>query len=799
MKFTLDWLSDFVDLTGRDSQEIADALESLGHEVEQMTPIEYPFTGVVIGRVLEVGSHPNADKVRLCRVDIGDEESEIICGAWNFEAGAVVPVAVPGAVLGGDFEITRRTIRGVVSSGMICSEQELQLGEESAGIMVLDDEFPEAIDRVGQSLTVLLPEGDVIYDVAITPNRPDAMSVLGLARDLAALYDVPLRTPAIELEEHHPETTATVTILDAEACPRFAGREVRGIEVGPSPLWMRRRLAAAGVRPISNVVDASNYAMIELGHPTHAFDLDRLGDTVIVRRADAGETVVTLDGQDRDLLPGDIVVADATEPVALAGIMGGLETEVHDDTTRLLIEAAYWDPPSILLTSKRLGLRSEASARFERGMDPSFCALAADRVAQLLVQIAGGRAMAGPVDAYPAVIEPLEIPFPIAEVPRHLGIELDAAEVTSLLERLGFAVAGEDPLLVTIPTRRPDVRRSIDLVEEVGRLHGYDSIPTHVATGQGGGIPAPLRRMRRLRSVMVGAGYHEVVTFSFIGGADMDGLGLPETDARRATIAVTNPLRDEEGVMRTTLLPGLLKAAALNVSRRVLDVALFETGRVFLPGAGKLPEQPTHLGFIRTGRVGVDWEGGGREVDVRDATGLWEVIATDLGINERMRRPAATPEFHPGRAAEVLVAGTAVGVVGEIHPRVAAAFGLTGRVIAGEIETDVLTMDRAPFQLSAPSNFPPAVFDLAFELDAAVPAADVLAAIDDAGADPLETVTIFDVFTGPPLAAGRKSIAVNVTLRAHDRTLTDEEAREVRKRIADRVAAATGGAVRGEV
>lgn len=799
MKLSLGWLRDFVDLPTSDPQEVREALESLGHEVEGMRVVEPSFTGVVIGRVVEVAAHPDADKVRVCQVDVGDSVAEIVCGAWNFAEGAIVPVALPGAVLGGDFVIGRRTIRGVVSNGMICSEAELGLGDDAEGIMVLDQSYPAAAARIGKDLTSLLTLPDAHFDVAITPNRPDCMSVIGLARELAGFYEIPLREPQVSVTEHEPTSAVSITILDPDACPRFAGREVRGVIVGPSPHWMRARLEAAGIRPINNVVDASNYAMIELGHPTHAFDLDRLGDVVGVRRAAAGERIVTLDGQERVLEAADIVVADAERPVAIAGVMGGADTEVREGTERILVEAAYWDPPSILLTSKRLGLRSEASARFERGMDPNFCAVAADRVAQLLEQTSGAEPVAGIRDAYPHVIEPRRINLSLGEIRRHLGIDIPAAEVSGILDRLGFTVSGGDPLTVVVPTRRPDVSRPIDLVEEIARLHGFDRVPDHVATGPGGGLPAAERNLRRLRALLAGAGYHETLNFSFIGASHLDALDLPQGDPRRSGIAVVNPLHDEQGVMRTTLLPGLLDAAARNVAQRLPDVALFETGSVFLPGAGKLPEQPEHLAFVAVGGRGSDWESGGREVDVRDATGLWELIAHRMNLPEPSVKATGVPAFHPGRSAEVRLAGTPVGVVGEIHPDVAAAFGLAGRVVAGEIELAPLVAERPPWQLEPASVYPPVIFDMAFEADIAVPAAELVAAVREGSGDLLEDVRVFDVFSGPPVAAGRRSIAVRLAMRAADRTLTDGEVAPVRRRIVEAVAAATGATLRGEV
>lgn len=798
MKVTLDWLRDFVDLPTDDPEDIALALESLGLEVENIEPIHYRFSNVVVGKVIEVKPHPNADKVRLTKVDVGSEVLEIVCGAWNFEEGAIVPVAVPGAVLQGDFAITQREIRGVTSHGMICSEQELELGEDADGIMVLDGDYPDAAGRVGQSFESLLPVDDVVFDIDLTPNRPDAMSVYGVARELAAYYDVPLREPDFPLDASNDEAGTSVSILDDEASPRFVGREVDDITVGPSPHWMRARLEAAGVRPINNVVDASNYAMIEFGHPTHAFDRDRLGDTIVVRRASEGETVTTLDGADRKLEPGDIVVADAERPVAIAGVMGGLNTEVNEDTQRALIEAAYWDPPSILLTGRRLDLRSEASARFERGMDPEACRHAADRVAELLGKY-GGAKVGGVVDEYPAPPPPVVIELTMSEIERVLGIAIDSGSAASYLVRLGFEVEGSDPLIVTVPTRRPDVTRPADLIEEIARLHGYEKIPGRLRSGTGGGLPFAERRLRKLRSVMVGAGYHEVFLFSFIGKPDLDRLGLPDADPARTGIRVMNPLRDEEGVMRTTMLPGLLGAAALNQSRQIDDVQLFEIGKVFLPGPDKLPDQPDRLGFVAAGTRTAGWGRTGSGYDVYDATGLWETIAESMHLPEPGVQPVQRAPFHPGRAAAVTIGDEMIGIVGEIDPAVARAAGLEGRVIAGEIDVAPLQVDRGPWKYQEPSLYPPQVFDLAFQLSDEVGAGTVLDAIKTAAGDLLERLEVFDVYTGSTLDEGRKSIAVKLTLRAPDRTLSDEEAAPLRRSIVEAVISATGGALRGEL
>ncbi|HSJ71014.1 MAG TPA: phenylalanine--tRNA ligase subunit beta [Acidimicrobiia bacterium] len=800
MKLTLAWLREFVAIPEHlDGRQLAEIFESLGHEVEGWKPLEPGFEGVVVGKVLDVSPHPNADKVRLTRVDVGTEELEIICGAWNFEAGAIVPVAVPGAVLGGDFTIVRREIRGVTSNGMICSEAELGLGDDSDGIMVLDSDYREAARAIGTRFETIVGLPDVWFEVNVTPDRPDCLSVYGLARDVAAYLDLPLRDPLITVSGDGPPTEVRVVIDAPDANPRFAGRQVRGITVGPSPHWMRWRITQAGMRPISNVVDASNYAMVEFGHPTHAFDVDRLGTHLGIRMANPGEKLITLDDQERTLAPNDIVVTDGTHPVALAGVMGGASTEVDATTTNVFIEAAYWDPASILVTSKRLNLRSEASARFERGADPSFCALGADRVAQLLEQIAGGTAASTGVDEDPGSLSPWTIRYPLSETRRILGIDLDASMTASLLQRLGFGVDVGDPIVVTVPTRRPDVRRTVDLVEEIARLHGFDAVPDTVPQGPGLGLPFRERRLRAIREIMVGAGFHETLSFSFVGARDLESLGFAEGHPVRSGIPVVNPLNEGEGIMRTTLLPGVLKSAAANLQRRLPSVRLFEIGKVFLQGAGKLPEQPDRMAFIIAGTPEATWHASGSEPDIFDGTGAWQLLADKLGIPHASVRASRHASFHPGRCADILVADTVVGTVGEIHPSVVEAFGLTGRVVGAEMELVELLIERGPWQYVAPSTYPPVIFDLAFAMDESVPAGDVLDVVANAAGPYLEDVRVFDVFRGPSIGEGRKSIALALRLRAPDRTLTEDEAGPVRRAIAEAVRESLGAELRGSV
>lgn len=794
MKVSLNWLNEYVELPTQDPDELETVFANLGHEVEGVDVLQPEFTGVVIGKVLTVEAHPNADKVRLCSVDTGNGPADIICGAWNFEAGATVPVAVPGAVLGGDFTITQRDIRGVTSNGMICSAKELGLGEEADGIMVLDDALP-----MGSEFAQHVELPDVVFDLAITPDRPDAMSMVGLARDLAAHYETSITIPQPDVSNTSGEMDLAIDIED-ERCRRFVAREVRGTTVGAAPVWMQQRLRKAGVRSISNVVDISNYVMLELGQPTHAFDRDKIADNrIIVRAATDGETLVTLDDVERKLTPEDLLVADPSGGSSLAGTMGGAESEVSDTTTNVLIECASWDAPTVLWMSRRHSLRSEASARFERGVDPNLPPLAADRMAELIAAYTGGTIVGGSVDNYPTPEHPIELELTTEEVDRILGLGLDASVVGGYLTRLGFGVTGDGPLVVEVPTNRPDVTRPIDLIEEVARLHGFDHFPSLIATGRGGGLTIEQTRLRALRSVVRAAGFSEAHTFSFHGQQELDMMGLPADDLRNQAIVVKNPLREEESLLRTTLLPGLLNSVRFNVSHGVESVALFEVGKVFFnvesAKYGSVPEQPDFIGFVAVGGLGSgDLAGKKRPVDMYAGTAMWRTVAHQMGVANPRIEQAEIAGLHPGRAAHVFVGDTIVGYVGELHPAVARQFELPGRVLVGEWDLEPIVADPGLWKLAAPSVFPPSQFDLSFEVNIDVPAAKVLASAAAAGGELAESVDVFDEFARDET----KAIGVRITLRAGDRTLTSEEVGDVRSAIIAAVAAETGATVRGE-
>lgn len=797
MKVSLRWLSDYIELPTQDPEEVRAALVSLGHEVESLEFLKADWTDVVVARVDGIRPHPNAEKVRLCTVNTGAETVEVVCGAWNFDTGAKVAFAMPGAVLVDGLEIGTRQIRGIDSAGMICSERELGLGDDHAGILVLDPDAP-----VGVDFTELVALPDVVYEVAITPNRPDVMSMVGVARELAAYFQVPYSLPPIEPATVPGETKAIVKIEDPTGCYRFVARELREARIGPSPFWLRYRLRVAGVRPISNVVDVSNYVMLELGQPLHAFDLDHLEqESIIVRRAEAGERLTTLDGVERLLINDDLVVADAKRATGLAGTMGGQDSEVTEVTTRVLIEAAAWDPPTIMYMSRRHGLRSEASSRFERGVDPNLPPMAAARAARLMVELTGAETLAGWIDEIAVGHQPVQIDLPLSEVGRILGPEVSMDEVAPLLTRVHLDVTGDDPLSVTVPTYRPDLTRPIDLVEEVARLHGLDSFAETVPAGASGGWSVSQRRHRALRGLLTGAGLSQGVNLAFQGRGDLDAFGYPSDHEGRLTINVKNPLNDELASLRTSLLPGLLRALQYNRTRGFADVAMFETGRVFInrPWAedSRIPEQPERLGFAVAGGFGaVGLAGQARPADVYTATAIVRLLAHGLELGSFELRPAEAPGFHPGRTAQVSVGGRAIGYVGEIHPVTSSSYQLDGRVAAGELDLAALIEHVPTWQLSEPSAYPPVGFDLAFVVDDSVPAAGLLNVTAQAESARLEAVDIFDEYKGKGLPAGKKSLALRYVFRDPERTLTSDEVGTIRDKLIE-AAASIGATLRG--
>ncbi|MCH0567521.1 MULTISPECIES: phenylalanine--tRNA ligase subunit beta [unclassified Streptomyces] len=831
MRVPLSWLREYVDLpvteTGRDVQA---KLVSAGLEVETVEHLGADLKGpLAVGRVLTVEELTDFKKpIRFCTVDVGrangtGEPQEIICGARNFAVGDKVVVALPGAVLPGDFQIAERKTYGRMSRGMICSGDELGMGDDgSGGIIVLPPET-----EIGKDAVELLELVDEVLDIAVTANRGDCLSIRGVARETAIAYGLPLRDPAL-LDVPAPNAFGyPVQVGDPAGCDRFTARTVTGLSPeARSPIWLQRRLQKVGMRPISLAVDVTNYVMMEIGQPLHAYDRNRVQGAVGVRRAEPGEKLTTLDGVTRTLDAEDLVITDERGPIGLAGVMGGADTEIADHpqspadpaagtadagtaTTDVVVEAAHFSAVSVARTARRHRLSSEASRRFERGVDPAAAAAAAQRTVDLLVLLAGGTAEAG-VTEIVAPSGPRTLTVPADHPDKVAGVTYGRETVVRRLQEIGCDVYGQDELIVTVPSWRPDLAEPNDLAEEVIRLEGYENLPSTLPKPPSGrGLTHRQRLHRRVGRALAGAGFVEAPNYPFIAEQVFDQLGLEADDPARRVVRLTNPLNDEEPALRTSLLPGLLGALRRNDGRGSHDLALFETGLVFHPRAQRLtaaalpvdrrptdeeiagldaalPEQPRHVAVVLAGaREQAGWWGQGRPADWADTVEAARTVAREAGADLLVRKGQYGP-WHPGRCAELVVtvdgAERVVGHAGELHPRVLKALGLPARTCAMELDLDVLEQvgeDTVP----APriSAFPVATQDVALVVDRPVPASEVEAALREGAGDLLESIRLFDVYANEDqLGAGRKSLAYALRFRAADRTLTVDEASAAR-------------------
>ncbi len=832
MRVPLSWLGDYVDVE-LEPEELAERLTLLGMEVKSLEHWGTDWRGVVTGELLEVVPHPRADRLSLTRVRVGDEVLQIVCGATNIAAGQRVPVALPGALLPGGRAIERTEKMGVVSDGMLCSGDELRLTADAAGILVLPADTP-----VGVPLAELY--GDVVLDVDVKPNRGDALCLVGLAREVAAVTGTAVRLPGkgpLEGPVAGAGDRLTVRVDDPALCPRFVGRWIGGVTIGPSPDRVQMRLLAAGLRPINNVVDATNYVMLELGKPTHAFDsaavaADASGRAgLLVRLAGAGERLETLDHVERDLVPETLLIADARGPLAIAGVMGGASSEVSDSTRDVIIESAIFDPVSVRRTAFRYALRSEASLRFEKGQEARLARTGADRVAELVIVWAGGEAAPGRVDTAPSEPHEARIAFRPGRVNRLLGTSFDAAEQTSLLSRVGIHVepaaagitipvaAGKKPLAVTaaepaleavVPTWRGDLHIEADIAEEIARVRGYDVVPTKTPdTAMPHYRPNPLERRDAIRRALAGAGLTEVVTPALVpdgqaavlawplhgsdGVAGADGVDGPPIRAR-------NPLSERHAVLRAGLVGNLLDVLSSNERHGILDAAIFEVGKGYARRSDGTPAEWWRLGFLLAGAASPrTWSRPGRPWDVEDAKSIAALVARVID--------AAEPTFavhqdgaplHPGRSARAVVASRLAGLVGEIHPDVADAWDLRNEhVVVGELAIEGLDAGGLrPARAAGVARHSGVERDVALVVPGDVPAGAVAATLRSAGGDLLRSLSLFDVYRGAPLAASEKSLAWRLEVRHDERLLGDFEVEEVVDRLVAAVFAAHGGRLR---
>jgi phenylalanyl-tRNA synthetase beta chain len=789
MKVVHSWLRELVP-TDLSADELAELLTSRGAEVESVERPWERLSGVVVARVVEVRDHPDADHLCIARVQSGSGEQEVVVGVRNMELGDLVPLAPPGATLPALPEpLSARKIRGVVSNGMLCSPMELGVAPTHEGILILPPGF-----EPGRDVKEALGLDDAVLDVEVTPNRPDFLSVLGIAREVSAATGTPVAMPDASLQEaeESAEGVASLKVLDDERCPRYLARILRDIRHVPSPIAVQARLTAAGMRPISAAVDATNYAMLEVGQPLHPFDLALLkGPGIVVRRADEGETLITLDEDERTFTEDDLLICDVERPVAVAGIMGGVLAEVSETTTDILLESAWFRREGIQRTRRRLDLSTEASMRFERGTDPEGVPFGAARASRLMVEWCGAIVLRGALEVGGAPPR-RTVELRASRASAVIGYPVTAADAAAVFERLGMPpeTVDEDRMSVEVAGYRVDLEREVDLIEEVARVQGYERIgSTLPPVRQAGGLPGRYAFLGRVRHALVRAGLREVRQIPFASDADLELTG--DGDGVR----VTNPLQPEEGWLRTRLTPGLLKAVRRNAARQVRSVAIFEASTVFRRVGDAAEERPM-VAFALTGSADLGWAGGGRTFDLFDAKGVVESFMAALGIEWSMDEgPGSGIEgtgslFHPGRAGVVRSRdGERLGVVGEIHPKVAASLDLPGRVAVGELELSAL-MDLVPSAVRVHDvpRYPPIRRDLAFTLGEGTPAGAVQSALEEAAGELLDSCLLFDVHSGPPLPEGKKSLAFSVDFRAPDRTLTDAEANEAVAAIAARLA-----------
>lgn len=802
MKLPLSWLSDYTDISGVTPKEYDARLTMSGSKVEEVYYLGAEIENVVTGKVLSVVDHPDSDHLKICQIDVGQGEPiQIVTGAPNVtpdSVGEICPVALHKSTLPGGVKITKGKLRGEVSNGMMCSFQELGLTHGCVpyacenGILFLPEGTP-----VGEDIKKVLGLDDYVADFEITSNRADCFSVIGLARETAATFDRPftVKEPVVkgcggDINEH-----MSVEVVDTDLCPRYTARLVKNIKIEPSPAWMRERLHACGVRPINNIVDITNYVMLEYGQPMHAFDYSCLSNgKIVVRRARNGESIQTLDGQDHDLTDKMLAICDNDKPVAVAGVMGGANSEIEDDTTTVVFESACFHGATVRVTAKALGMRTEASGRFEKGLDPSLTMPAVQRACELVEMLGAGEVVDGVIDACAADLTPKTLPFEPDKMNALLGLDLSADEQKAYLERLEFRV--EDGKVI-IPSFRVDIARMCDLAEEVARMYGYDKIPTTLYAGemvQGEYTPKQMAE-QIVSQTCRSAGFDEAMSHSFISPKFYDMIGWAEDDPRRISTTILNPLGEDFSIMRTTVLPSMLQSLAHNHAHRNPTASLFELGMIYTPvikdGKADASVLPHEEKVITLGSYG--------RLSFFQFKGVIEAICRELNVKDVQFMPeTGNPSYHPGRCANILIGGEVVGVFGTVHPTVAARYGLSGEVLAAELPLDKLFAAIDPVKLYHPlPKFPASTRDIAVLVDDTVPAASMQAAIEKAAGSILEAVKLFDVYKGKGIPEGKKSVAYSLSMRAPDRTLTDEECDKAMKQALAALEKDFGAVLRG--
>lgn len=794
MKASLQWMNEYVPLDlNRPAQELADELTQAGIPVEEVLSMDPGLKKIYTGKIVEITKHPDADKLQVCQVQCLSEDGEeitkqIVTAATNVAVGQIVPVAYHKSRLADGTEIKKGKLRGIVSEGMFCSVAEFGISsdlvrpEEAQGIYI----FPEGTP-IGLDIKEALMLDDTVYEFELTANRADCFSMVGLSREFGIMTNQKALFPVIMVNENGEsiEGKASVAIEAHDLCTRFTSRLVTNVTIEPSPLWMQNRLRNSGIRPINNVVDVTNYVMLELGQPMHAYDYDCVADhTLIARRAKAGETLTTLDGNERELNESMLIIADTKGPIGVAGVMGGLTSEVTDKTTNVLFEAAVFNGPSIRRTSKALGMRSEASGRFERGVNHKYTAYAIDRAAQLLQQICPScKVSVGVIDVYPEPVEQRTVTFTAEQINDYLGTSIEKDRMVDILTKLEFGITESgDTIEALVPTWRDDVTGMPDIAEEVARIVSYDNIaPTiPVAILSSGGMTPKKALTKEVTHYLAHAGLSQIITFSFMHKDGLTNMMLPEGDNRYTAIPILNPISEEFPYMRTTLVPAVIEAAKRNIAQQNKDLWLFETANVYEPKALPLTEvpheRPMACGIMMGKVTEAAWNQAQRDTDFYDVKGVVDGLLAKLGLTQYDIQPSSESYYHPGVSAHYTVNGVTIANYGELHPQVVKNFDLSGKVYMFEIDLEaVLSITVPPFRYQSFSKFPGTSRDLAIVAPVSVTSGDIVALIKEHGGEYLESVSIFDVYEGEHIEAGYRSLAYNLQFRSMDGTLNDED------------------------
>lgn len=795
MKIPLSWLKDYVDIKVS-PKEFADAMTMSGSKVEAIEVSGEDISKVVVGKIIAIEKHPDADKLQVTKVDVGSEVIQIVTGAQNISLGDYIPVALVGSVLPGEKKISKGKLRGVESFGMMCSIQELNLTKDDYpdvcehGIFILEKGL-----ELGKDIKEVLGLNETVVEFEITSNRPDCLSVLGIAREAAVTLDREFIKPEIKVNQSADDVNknASVEVLDADLCPRYAARVVKNIKIGPSPKWMRDRLKAAGVRPISNIVDITNYVMLELGQPMHAFDLETLsGKKIIVRRAKDGESIKTLDNQERKLDSSMLVIADSEKPVAVAGVMGGANSEISENTKVILLESANFTGTSVRLTAKKLGFRTEASGRFEKGLDTENIVTAIDRAAQLIEELGAGTVCKGVIDCYVKKAEPTRIILRTDKINEFLGTDIMAQQMLEIFRNLEFEI-DEINMMLTVPSFRQDIEIEADLAEEVARFYGYNNIEATLLVGKASTIGRKTLKQQiedRVHNTMIACGLSEIYTYSFVSPKVFDKINLPENDEKRKAIIISNPLGEDFSVMRTTTIPSMLEVLARNYNRRNEAARLYEISTVYIPEELPITKLPIEKQLVTIGMYG--------SVDFYDLKGVVEELLSNLGVTEYEFEPEKeNPTFHPGRTAKLLIDGKSIGILGEIHPEVIENFEGHEKTYIGvlEIEPIASKATNAAKYKQLP-KFPAVTRDIAMLVKDEILVKQIECVIKQKAGKILEEIKLFDVYKGKQVPEGMKSVAYSITFRAEDRTLTDEEVNKAMSKVVEGLKVGIGAELR---